>query len=627
MPVVDVRYVEKLMIMVLSVALVVFAPSSVKAGEQSVGDMSKPARQALDEAKKALAAVKIGNYPDAEDASRAMKAGITAEKVRDWVQRISFSCLEQTTVCFDTLKKHTEDDDFFRSLVKLLGEMADGEALPLLWQLDKRGYYVASSARERIFERRLEAHNRKHNCTPPTEAEQHTVAQKLEHYVSFEMKDDIFIARLLNPDQRNDLAYFLASVADADPPVGYSPEHRGGSFTQIAKQDPGQEKRMKALSIAQRAGDLDQMRHAAKGYLAYLGYPGPINAAGENAYSWGGPIYAHMLATLAEVDESQGKYREAADHYRRGRPGGGACGTSVRSRLNDQIKGFIRTTEQSGQCRAALPYRLLGIDDNRNDRAKYGREFLTRSGFDVARLYRGALVTLYYDAPIEVLDRAIRSKHSPLLEDQRKKALKQLADNGNANWESRVLALEGLANLGRANIGTLLRVAQEGYPPAQKRALRAIGRLAMRPQGNPCLRRCVNGIQSLGVGGVSSRWERPVRSSGYDCKGYFDRAMRDQLARQLASLLRSADMTTVESAITALGMIASPVVISKLKPFLKSRYAKPGMCIQRTVKGKEKCVPIYTLRDTSKEALKRIRELEIISRKESRKHCRNHSGF
>src|SRR5262249_6029068 len=136
------------------------------------------------------------------------------------------------------------------------------------------------------------------------------------------------------------------------------------------------------------------------------------------------------------------------------------CGTSVSSYRDGQIEGVIRTVERLRGCRAVATERLFSVDRA----GPYGAERLAKSGFDVARLYTGALLTLGRD------DAAETQRLLQALPSRAPEALARAARLGPEAWATRVRAIAGYADAaGRAGIDRLLEIAEQGG--ARDRAL------------------------------------------------------------------------------------------------------------------------------------------------------------
>ena len=384
---------------------------------------------------------------------------------------------------------------------------------------------------------------------------------------------DTLVAERPTPAEQGDLAYFLAAAKGAGPAVGEAAEASAGS----PMGNPVPEDRQREAMAKQR-GDVTAIATEARAYLRTLGWPGPIRGAEESGWAWGGARFSFVMRDLASADESLGAYEEAADLFRRANPGGGACGTSDAFRWEEQVEGLIRSEERLGQCRAIVPERMLGLDQDRA--GIYGTRRLEEAGFDVPRLYRGALVTMGRDAKPDVLARVLTDPA----------ALARLRARGPEAWERRVLALEGFADLGRRAALPVLLAAAQGSPDIAIRALGALGKLAERPASDPCRPACL-----LGISGTSGGWERPIRPLGEECATYLPPPEQAKLAKALLPLLSSPKAELRRAAAEALGKIGSPAALAALGGLARD--------------------PDATVRDAAKQSVESVRDHEAAARK------------
>ncbi|HEY3354119.1 MAG TPA: HEAT repeat domain-containing protein [Polyangia bacterium] len=446
-------------------------------------------------------------------------------------------------------------------LLEVLGELGSRRAGPLLWRLAGRGVYGAEGALHRVLEREAARAAAAGRCAPPTAAAVAAAERALGDFLEVRAVGGRLVAARPAPAALADLAYLLAAI-EVRPEVGVAPAaEAGGAWHQPGPLHPGRVLLADALERAKRRGDPEGVAAAARAYLESLGYPGPIRAGEEHDFAWGGPRFAYVMRDLALAAEYLGRFDEAAGLYRRANPGGGACGSSVSYRWQEQVQGAIRAEEGRGRCRAAVLERLLAVAGWDSDR-RYGPARLTAAGFDVARLYRGALVTANRDADPAALQAALAAAPPGL----RQAALARLAARGPEALERRVFALEGAADTGRAAaLPVLLAAARAGVPAVAARALAAVGELAQRPEADPCR-------GGIGFGGSSNVWRRAIRPLGRDCATRVGRAQADALARDVVPWLADRDPRVRDAAAAALGQIGSPVALGPLRQLL----ANPG---------------------------------------------------
>ena len=192
---------------------------------------------------------------------------------------------------------------------------------------------------------------------------------------------------------------------------------------------------------------------------------------------WGGARFSYVMRDVAMAAELEDEPALAAELYRRAAPGGGACGTSVSYRAQLQTRGLIRSEEARGRCRAVIAERLGYPDEE-----AYGPARLADAGYDLPRLYRGALLTRHRERPRVELEAAI--ERAPV--HRREAALARLSARGPEAWESRVSAVEGLANYsGRAGMEHELTLIDRADAALRVRLISAIGSAASAARSAP----------------------------------------------------------------------------------------------------------------------------------------------
>lgn len=435
-------------------------------------------------------------------------------------------------------------------LLDVLEAAGTPAALPALIQLDERGYF-ASRPIEAILARRMEADARP--CTPPDADELVAARASLEGFVVVERKGARLVPRPLTEAERDDLAYFYAGIGGSAPPIGEGAPHAVAP-SDIDPVDAGlRREQLTHLSESLQDGDLATARASAAAYLGSLGYPGPLDAAREADQTWGGARFSYVMRDLALVSEVVGELTTAADLYGRANPGGGMCGTSVDYRRGKQLRGFIRSQERLGQCRAVVAHRLLDWEDEYEpgDEAKeaepmgYGPVRLVRDGWDVARMYRGALLTRNRGDEA-ALRRALRDDEA---------ALHRLDRVGPEHWEHRVRAAEGLADVvGREAMDELAALLPQADDALRRRTIEAMGDAARRGQAGPCDE---DSWWYLGNGG-SNIWSRSVSAFGRSCRTQLDDDEAAKLADRLLPFTRRGAVDVRAEAVRAVGKLAVP---------------------------------------------------------------------
>ncbi|QSQ18861.1 hypothetical protein JY651_26245 [Pyxidicoccus parkwayensis] len=513
-------------------------------------------------------------------------------------------CLAENKACKELNGFEKPESEEMERVVKsaqvltwMLGQYGTTDVLPLLWQLDARGSFDAMRARDALQTRVMTGVLASRPCAPPSDEEVSRELASLGDFTALRVRGGKLVAVRPTPKELEDLAYFLVAVREAGPPVGEVQEP-GGDWRSPAPANDTLDAAYKELSAARFRGDLQAMDTAARRYLGLLGYPGPLKANEENTYGWHGSRYASVMRELARVQEDVGAFAEAAALNRRASPGDGACGTGVDLVLKDQILAVIRTTEQHSGCRAVVAERLLDMDgelQSEDDPSPYGPARLREAGFDVARLYRGALVTRHRDIPVGELKQVLSSAKEPL----RTAALRRLQERGPEAWEKRVQALEGFAAVvQREAVEPLLTLALTSLGGTQHRAVEALGRLVERPGFDPC----------SGEGGVSgsvigSSWRRYIPKIGERCATSLKPRERDSVARRLLPLLESKDGRTREVTAEALGLLGSELAVPRLEQLATDGYIS-GAYFSGSGNAD---VPRYPVREAAAKALERFK--------------------
>lgn len=462
--------------------------------------------------------------PRAELARRVKAAALDERKVLQWLAA-------------------TPDGPTRSVLLRVLGEVGTSASFATLWRLEHAGVHEARQTADEILARLARQAGKP--CVPPTR-------ERID-------RERAKLPASLPAQDREDRAYFLAAVSESGPRLGAAKSAPALRLPE-AGDDPERDRAHRELESAERRGDLEAAAKAARAYLATLGYPGEVRHEAERTYAWGGARFSFVMRSLARLDEALGNLEEAADLYRNANPAGGACGTSAAYFWADQVSGLIRTEERIRGCNAVVAERLIGIDSDGAVR-ELGPERLAAAGFDVERLYRGAL---------------------PLPE-----------------WERRIHAIEGLADVGRwSAVPTLLRLAGADDAWTARRAVEALGRLGAR-RCYPCM-----GIGLSGIGG----WRRGIASLEEGCEKPLSDAERSSLAGPLVRFATEGPIPVRQAAIEALGEIASPAVERDLEALVADPTVDPDACV--LLAGPDgPCSPVRAYGDKAKAALDRVRSV------------------
>lgn len=488
-------------------------------------------------------------------------------------------------------------------LVEALGELGGVEVAPTLVRLGERGVWEGSTALERVLARAMAAATQRARCAPPDAGAVAVARVGLADFLLVRVRHGEAVGVVPDAAELDDLAYFFAAVADAGPEVGAAVEGNPGTPLRPGVADPERERLAEAMRLAHRDGDLAAVARHGREYLRGLGFPGPLDRAAEDTFAWGGARYSYVLRDLAQAAELLGDASLAGALYRRADPGGGMCGTSTTYRWAHQVRGAIRSSEQLGDCRPAVAERLLDIDGPRDlwptprpDAEDYGPARLRLAGFDVPRLYRGALLTAGRELEPAALQRAL--ERAPA--DRRAAALARLRARGPEAWARRVFAVEGLADAsGRAALPQLQGLLAAATPELRARALAAIGELAARPSSDPCDPE----LAGLSLSG-SSGWERHVTPLGATCATSLRLHEAGSLAMSLVPWLEDHDPETRRAAAEALGRIGHRAALPALRARRGDRHAPEGtrVCVDGM------CGSYYPVREAVAAAIASIRE-------------------
>lgn len=573
-------------------ALSLAAPAPALPASEPAG--ARPREAAFAAAREAVARGKLAKYGDPPLAERARAAGLDAPAIARLLTAMLDAC--PADACPELADPATD------VLIAALAELGRPADAGLLLRLEARGRFDAERAVERLLTRAMAEAVPKASCTPPTAAEIATARADLAGFVVLRQRHGALRGEAPTAAELADLAYFYAAVGHAAPEVGAAVETSPGGPMQPGAADPERDRLAAAMQTAMNAGDIPTAARAGHDYLARLGFPGPLDGRAEDTWAWGGARYSYIFRDLARAGEMLGEHALANQLYRRADPGGGMCGTSTSYRWAIQVRGAIRTAEQLGDCRTAVAERLLDVEGNRWSTPPvaedYGPARLAAAGFDVPRLFRGALLTLGRDGDPADLRAAL--ERSPA--DLRAAALARLARRGPEAWDRRVLAIEGLAaTAGRAALPVLSAMLKDVAPPARPRLLAALGAAAERPWSDPC------DPDRLGVGGmtISSQWERPIPALGDRCETVLRLPEAGRLAMSLAPWLEDPDPETRRAAAEALGKLGHRAAIPALRARAKDPYSPDDV---RRCDAPDACRRFFPVREAVAEAIKQIRE-------------------
>jgi hypothetical protein len=578
--------------------------------------------EALAEAKALVTAAKLDEYlVHPEDLERARELGLSEAKARTLLAAMAAPCLAErardaaacaSLTSFVTAKDGDDLGKVVPVLVTYLGAVADpaiesAASTKLLVRLEARGVWRAGMAIDAILTRRAEAARKA--CAPPTESEIAAASSALGDFLLVEggAAGKPASARPPSADELRDLAYFYASVAASGPEVASVGEDE--LARPLGKDDPAVTTRKEladGLRDALLDGDLARHLELAERYLGSLGYPGPIRAAEEGDRRWGGAGYSYVMRDAARSAELLGRLELAGALYRRAQPGGGACGTSVESRREDQIQGAVRVGEEAAGCRAVVPELLYAAGHVESE----GPQRLEQAGFDVIRLYRGALLTRGR-SDRETLERALSSVPA-LAEAARERA----ARLGNEDWARRVRAVEGFADTARKGaLERLFSIAESGTGDDRVRAVGAIGDLVESHGDDPC-----DPASLYGWGGGGSSGEREIRSVMHACEGSLSAAERRTVADRLAKLGRDPEGELRAAVAAALGKTAEPTAEGSLRRLLRDTWDTGGR-VCRTVGDKpEVCQPNRPVRLAAEDGLEALQAAERLRREQRSAH-------
>lgn len=479
----------------------------------------------------------------------------------------------------------------------------------------------ASMALENVLERVVQAEiDASPVCPPPTVGEVSEARAALDDFMIIEPDASAhfaLVARTPSSTERDDLAYLFAALSQDRGPVGEAVPVAALASPLRARPNPSPsvdptfsparlgEVRQR-LDAAKKAGDLVAVQKAARSYLTMLGYPGAIRSEDEDHQTWGGPGFANVMRDLALADELLGDLDEAADLYQRANPGGGACGTSVGYRQQEQMQGLIRTAERRHQCRAVVAERLYAMDDSSFD---YGPKRLSAAGWDVPRLYRAAVLTLERTAPKD----ALQASFASLPRDLAIKASQRLDKRGNEAVGDRVRALRGYADTlfaaeptGGDTLPRMLAFTQYGSETVRADALAALADLAELTSYDPC---DTGGMRTLHMHGTS-REERKITARNQTCATKLPATVQRSIAAAFVAAAHDKSQLVREQVASGIAQVdVSPRADAVLATLTNDRSIKPGWS-HGAAPGKPS-TPVRPVTEAAVEAQRRLRTFRV----------------
>jgi hypothetical protein len=468
-----------------------------------------------------------------------------------------------------------------RGLTKLLGLMACGVEAPT-W------------GRERILERAMARMIAVVPCTPPLPGEVAAEKEKLAEFPLLRLHKGGLRVDYPTPKELGDLAYFMVAVAGAGEEPGSRNE--GGTWPNKAPANPLRAELFEQLGVAKAAGKVIEVERLARGYLESLNFPDTLHGDEEDVRFVHAPRYRYVMHDLAESWEALGRYHAAAGLWRRNGLAGGQ--SDVKYSWSEQVKSVIRDEEIEGRCEVTVPGRLLDVEGAHGGADDlYGVRRLVDARFDVARLLRGALLTVNRDAGEQVVGKAVDA----LPEMPRLWATMRLREKGPEDWERRLHAMRGLADVMQADaIPLLLQAAEQSLPAGRRRAIAALGDLAERPLFDPC--RSVGGYRS-----GRAEWVRPIKPLAYSCDIPARNAVYRRVAASLFAYAKDPDRGTREAVAEALGKIAS----SSALPLLRRLSRDDEQAGTRlNPEGEHEYQPHFPVREAALRAISNVEEIE-----------------
>lgn len=467
------------------------------------------------------------------------------------------------------------------ALISAVAESGSRRGLLKLLRLASCGAESASWNRERILERAMARMMADVPCLPPLSGEVASARDDLEDFPVLRLRDGHFRADRPSGTELDDLAYFMVAVSSAGDEIGM---REGPLMSDKASPPNSQRSHLFGQFISAKSrGNVVDIERAARGYLEALGFPDSLQ--GEDVLLAGKPRYAMVLRDLAESWEALGRFHDAAGLWRR------PWSLDVAT-WEERVTAVIRDEEIDGRCDVAVAERLLDAGGE-----LYGTKRLSEAQFDVARLLRGALLTINRDAGEVAVTQAI----TQWPETSRLLARIRLRDKGIEDWERRLQAARGLADVMQERaIPLLLRAAADALPPGRQRAISTLGDLAVRPIFDPCRSPVALPARS------ASAWTRPLRPLGLACGARLPDSTVRRLVAGISAFAGDASPGTREAVAVALGKIGAPAA----RPVLRRLLADGKLRGERCGTASASCRPDEPVHEAARLALDHIDALE-----------------
>lgn len=268
------------------------------------------------------------------------------------------------------------------------------------------------------------------------------------------------------------------------------------------------------------------------------------------------------------------------------------------------MQGLLRATEPRAGCGPVVLERLYAMSGYRIE--AYGPERLAEAGFDLARLYRGAVVTLGRDLPRPELEAALRQAPGAL----GARAVSRLHERGPEAFEARARGLEGIADTGgKAALGVMTALARQGARGASIRALEILDEMTFGVDNDAC-----DGWMGEGRGSGGSHNPRNVRHLNDHCETRLRDAERGALALEVAPLGRSPDREIREHVAETLGSIGSTKAVPLLQTLARDTWHPEGAQVCGYVGDRAKCHDFFPVREAAADALDAIAHHQEVLR-------------
>lgn len=482
--------------------------------------------------------------------------GVTEERLLGWVLGMAPACrvpegARAVPPCVGAPAGEPGGRELFRRAIAAAGASGSLRSARVLVRLAAGGLGDTTEALAVLLRRRGATNPTAKACPPPNETQIAAEEKQLDDFLVLEEGPKALRARTLTSTERADLAYFFASIG---------PAHAREITAPRDVAAPSLEADRKAQLAALAEGDLESARTIARASFAAWGLDGPSKGSDG--------VPPAMLAPFAldagVVFELLGNYPEAARAYR------ASAGARAKTRGErpifgqlDRREALLRADEASGSCADTVWPRLRrGL---LRPLPEVGTERLKANGFDVARLYRGGLLTAYRTASLDT--RALLG----LTPAQRTTFAARAAARGPEDFDDRGRLLEGLAEtLGASAIAPLLATALDKTkgPDLRGRSIAVLGALLREPEVDPC--REPAPFQS------QHAYERALGSLNAVCATRLPNEESKRIATELGQLSSDPDKDLRWSAVVALDAFERDPKSPALGRFLRDAFTAPG---------------------------------------------------